>query len=96
VKTILNVSGVRVPIPPVSIPKQSCACNFMIVIQDTDEPLSQEVTVGEDSNSTDNNASTESTNDTGKPPEPKRIKTEPHILQADNVQHRDDSSLPVS
>jgi hypothetical protein len=68
----------------------------MVVVQDTDEPLSQEVTVGEDSNSTDNNASTESTNDTGKPPEPKRIKTEPHVLQVDNIQHRDDSSLPVS
>lgn len=64
--------------------------------KDTDEPLSQEVTVGEDSNSTDNNASTESTNDTGKPPEPKRIKTEPQVLQVDNVQQRDESSLPLS
>jgi hypothetical protein len=65
-------------------------------MQDPDELPSQEVTVGEDSNSTDNNASTESANDTGKPSEPKRIKTEPQVLQGDSVHQRDESSLPVS
>lgn len=58
--------------------------------------MAQEVTVEEDSNSTDNNASTESTNDTEKLPEPKRIKTEPQVLLVDNVQQKDESSLPVS
>ncbi|XP_069699842.1 transcriptional regulator Kaiso-like isoform X2 [Periplaneta americana] len=65
--------------------------------KEMEERLPQDVTAGEDSNSTDNNASTESTNDTvtEKPSEPKRIKTEPQVLLLNSMQPRDDSNIPV-